>query len=444
MKYSTPAVLFFGYLLVQILYASWSSLPFISDSFTYLTFAQAALAEHTFYPNPSSIFSDWLVAPVYINFLVGLLKIGGPSLILVFNILLNSLQLILVYKIVEKLQDMRTAVVASVMYIVYLNNLGLILLNLTELAFGVFILLSIYLFLLTPRFLNGLLCGCAAGLAIGVRPTAWALLIAIAIIYVIQIYQRKAAHKKIAGIVLGVLCYVIPMGLLSMSNIHRFEFSSTTGPANLIMSANPKAKGVFDPDFFHTDSVYQTKKTYVERNEYLMERSTRYIQENPEKWLALIPRKVYSTFVSDGWAIPPLLYTHELDLNGYLKNKNSVREKLHSRSMLFQSAFWTLNVWQQLIYTFIFVLFVYQLILFTKSIFMKGKLVGYNELLINLFIMGSIALSILSSVGNPRYKYNFVILAIILISPIVVKIMDQVIYPKVRQMFGARNNLIKR
>jgi Dolichyl-phosphate-mannose-protein mannosyltransferase len=418
------------YVLIQVLFVSFGGLPFVSDSLTYLTFAQSAVQENTYYPNPLSLYSEWLVAPVYINWLIFLLKTGGGArVILFFNILLNTVQLILLYKVAEKIFNTRAAFAAGVLYVLYLNNLGLVLLNLTELPFGILLLASIYFFVLTPTLRNGLLCGFMAGLAIGVRPTAWALLIGFVIIYVIHVFQHKGQHVKLAGIVLGVMLYVIPMGLLARHNIGRFEFSSTTGPANLIMSANPKARGVFDAQFFHEDSIYLTKKTYVDRNEYLLSRSKEYIGEHPGSWIGLIPRKLYSTFISDGWAIPPLLYTQKFDLNGYLKNKSDFREAFGQQHVFFRMAFWTLNLWQQLIYSLIFVVFIFQLYKFVVYSFKRNTAFNYESLLINLFIAGGITLTIFSSVGNPRYKYNFLIVGIILISPYMVDFFDKFIYP---------------
>ena len=405
----------FIYVLVQFIYVTFFPLPFISDSKTYFSFAESAIHENTYYPNPSSLYTQWLAAPAYINYVIALLKLyNSPSVILFFNIILNLIQLLLVYKITKKIFDRRAAIIASVLYMIYLNNLGLVLQNLTELPFGVLILASINFYISRPTIANNLLCGLTLGLAIGVRPTGWALVIAFVILYVISLVQGKGAHAKLACILIGILLYIVPMGLLAKRNVGQFEYMSTTGPANLIMSANPRAKGVFDPHFFYNDSIYLTKKTFIDRQEYLIERSKEYIAENPKAWISLIPRKLYSTFISDGWSIPYLLNDQKWDLNFYIKGDADVKHAFRNESIFFRIAFWGLNIWQQLIYGLIAIFFVYQLYLFVRS-----KPVMYETLVINLFILGGVSLSILSSVGAPRYKYNFLIAAIILISPLI-------------------------
>ena len=415
--------LLFVYVLVQIIYAWFFPLPFTSDSAASLAFAQSAIQEGTYYPNPSSLYSNGIIAPVYINCLIVLLKISnGQSIILFFNILLNTLQLFLLFKVTEKIFNTRAAIMAGLLYVLYLSNLGLVLLNLTELPFGVLILASLYFFISSPTLVNSLLCGLMTGLALGIRPTAYALVIAFLIIYIVHVFQGKGQHMKMVCIVIGMLIYIIPMGFLSKRNIGQFEFTSASGPANLVMSANPRAKGIFDPYIFKNDSVYLSKKTYVEKNEYLLNLSKDYIKEHPMEWVALIPRKIYSTFISDVWAIPQLLHSQVWDFNALLKGNQEVRDSFNKEPVSFRIAFWVLNIWQQAIYMLIAGFFIYQL-----YSFVRGRNFRYESLLINLFILGGIALTILAAVGSPRYKYNSLILGIILISPIMVEFMDKAV-----------------
>lgn len=422
MRYHRIIILIGVYLLIQVIYVAFFQVPFISDSAGYLQFAREAVQEGTYYPNPSTIFNRWLVGPVYINYVGLLIRLSdNPAIILVFNILLNMAQMALVFVIARKLYNTRAALAAVLLYMLYLNNLGLVLLNLTELMFGVFVLLAIYFYISGPSRRNALWCGIFTGLSIGVRPTGWALVAAFLVLYVADLFLKRALHGKIALILLGVLLYIVPMGLLSQRNVGRFEFTATTGPSNLIMSANPMARGVFDDHFFETDSVYKTLRTYPERDQYLMSRAKAYIQEHPGTWLSLIPRKLYSTFISDGWAIEYLLNTNQWNLNTYLKGDHRVKEAFRDKSAAFRIGFWTLNIWQQLIYASIMIFFLYQALLLIRKKFRS------EDLVVNLFILCGVGLSIMSSVGNPRYKYSFLIMAIVAGSPVAVQFYDRLV-----------------
>lgn len=414
-----PVVCIAIYILIQFIHAA-SPVPFISDSANYVSYARLAIQQQTWYPNPGSINSAWIVAPVYINYIEAILRIfGSEYVILWFNIILNMMQMALVALITRRLYGNKTAMVAATIYMLYLNNLGLVMLNLTELMFGIFILLSIWLFTAEKTNINALFCGLAAGLAMGVRPTASALVMAFILLYLYDLYTKTASHKRIALILAGFTLYCIAMGSLSWHNIHRFEITSTTGPSNLIMSANDKAKGTFDGQFFKTDSTYLAIKTYPERDQYLKQRSIQYIKDHPLKWIALIPRKIYSTFIADGWTIEYLLHSDRWNINTYLKGDALVKQEFKALPLWFKIKFWIYNIWQQLIYAAIMILFLYQLIRLFRA---KAS---PTEYIINLFIVIGVALSIITSVGTPRYKYNFLIAAIVLVSPVVIQLYDK-------------------
>jgi hypothetical protein len=403
------------YIGIQVWLVS-SPIPFLSDSANYVRYARLALEEHTYYPNPQSLYSAWIVAPVYINYTAVILEVFEDTYaILWFNIVLNLTQLALVVLIVRRWYGDVAGYVAAFLYMLYLNNLGIVMQNVTELMFGVFMLASIYYYTGDKRTSNAILCGLFTGLALGVRPTAMALVLVYILIYLYDVYTRQYEHKQIVLILAGVACYCLAMGMLSKRNIGQFEYTSTTGPSNLIMSAIPEANGVFYGQFFKTDSTYRAIKTYPERDEYLMKRSKQYIAEHPLEWVGLMPRKIYATFVFDGWAVEYLLGSSDWNLNTYLKGGATVKQEFQQLPVLTQVKFWVFNIWQQTLYAVIMVIFLYQLYRLIRT---KGR---REEYLINLFILIGVGLSIVSSVGNPRYKYNFLIAAILVISPVVAR-----------------------
>lgn len=410
------------YTIVQVIYIVWFPLPLVSDSLTYFNYAQQAIQENTYYPNPSSIYSTWLVAPVYINYLIGILKINNSlAAILISNIVLNNLQLILLFLVVDKIFNRAAAYAAGLIYMLYLNNLGMVLMNLTEFMFGIFILASIYFYISRPILRNYILAGLFLGLAIGVRPTGLALFFSYICIFGFDLLQKKYEFKKLAVVAAGMLVYIFAMGLLSERNIDRFEYTSTTGPANLIMSANPNASGSYSDHFIKTDSIYKTKTTYYDRNEYLMSRSKEYIIDHPITWLSLIPKKIYLMFIFDGWAVSTLIQEQKSDLNSYLKNKNNYRQELNQRSFFAKAGFWIFNSWQYIVFGTILILFA------IKTIQIKRWYLNKHELLLFAFIIITMGLTILSSVGHARYKYAPLVIAIALTSSLVVSVVDKVL-----------------
>jgi len=406
-------ILLFLYLIVQLIYVFFFHLPFYSDSLNYFNFAETAISNHSFYPDPPSLYSDWIQAPVYINYLILLLKIYNHQFIILFcNIGLNFLQLLLIFKITEKLFNEQTAFISIVLYIFYLNNIGAILNNLTELMFGVFILSGFYLVLFSEKKYIHLLAGFIIGLAIGVRPTGYALLLSFVLV-LFFITQRKEWFTKIIFVILGLFIYIIPMGLLSKSNIGYFVFSSQHGSYNLMFSANDRATGIYDDYFLKHDSILKTKKTFVEKEDYFRKCSTTWIKKNPIKWLKLMPRKIYSMFISDDWCVSQLLHTNEWNFNLYIKSYKdaALRTEFQTHSLLFRIAFIFLNILHQIYY-----LILLSILIYLPFYYFRKKQFNYSKILILSFIFIVISMTVIASVGSIRYKYNIFIMAFILIS----------------------------
>jgi hypothetical protein len=185
------------YLVIQLLFLLWGRVPFHNDSSRYFENACVCVKHQSAYPCPLNLNDSYINAPVYINYLIILLKIWhSQKIIIISNIVLNGLQLILLYKITLLVFERKDyATITALLYMCYLANLGLILLNLTELAFGVLILLSIY-FYYKEKKLFWLASGVSLALAIGVRPTGFALFFAFLTLLIthhnLKFLQRKS------------------------------------------------------------------------------------------------------------------------------------------------------------------------------------------------------------------------------------------------------------
>ena len=129
-----------AYFIIQILLLFKFPINYSSDSGYYFKLAQDCISNHGLYPLPQHLFEDFIVAPLYVNIIAFLLLIFNSSVTIgIFNILLSAIQIFLLYKIVEKIINEKAARISVMLYILYLNNLGLELLNLTELFFTVFV-----------------------------------------------------------------------------------------------------------------------------------------------------------------------------------------------------------------------------------------------------------------------------------------------------------------
>jgi 4-amino-4-deoxy-L-arabinose transferase-like glycosyltransferase len=410
------------YVAVQCCVVMANRLPFESDSAAYYQCALDSMREGTYYPNPSSVTGDAILAPVYINTLIGLLSItASPVVIQLFNIVLNVCQLLMVFLIAKKMFGAASGIIAMALYALYLNNIGLDLFNYTELMFGVLVLLSMYLYLFSRKQLVWLASGIVLGLALGVRPTAYALYGGYLLMYIISVIRRNPNHRRMILVSAGLGIYIVAAGLLAERNIGSFVFTSTTGPANLVMSANPNASGVFDARGFADDSVYQAKKTFDEKGAYLKKKSMDYIAQHPMHFLSIIPRKLYATFISDDWAVSILLNSNEWNFARFIKMFQHPEDRRQFGALPpgYRIMFLLLNAYHQLLYMILMSLIVYQ-----GWYHYKKRPNQEGVLLINSFMWGGLLMALLASVGSARYKYTLVISGLIVISPIISAAID--------------------
>jgi hypothetical protein len=384
----------------------------------FLNFARQSIAIGKLYPNMAMINADYIVSPIYVNYNILLLKFfNSPFIILYFNIVLNIIQLFLIYRITNKLFGERNAFIASMIYMLYLTNLGIVLSNLTELLFGVLIFTSISFYLSNEKTLRYFLCGIFAGCALGVRPIAYAVILAYLFIYLYQVYKKQnPEHKKMACILSGVFIIIILMGSISKKNIGYFIYTAGTGPLNLIQSSNDAATGVYNDSIFKYDPVLKSKITFKEKNDYLFNKSTVWIKQHPLKFISTIPKKIYTIFISDDWVVSQLAYTNQWDFNKYIKSfKNPLLKAQFKNNFIgFKIFFICINFFHQLFYISLMVLFIFQFIYFIKN-----KILNKNIILLYMIIIIAYGLTFIVTIGTQRYKYPIFLVSFILIAPVV-------------------------
>lgn len=416
------------YLCIQLLYIIFLPLPFQSDSLEHFRLAQECLNAGRPYPLPHHRFDDYILAPLYINFIAGLLCIhNSASIVLVANLVLNFLQLLLVYKISKQLLAQESwARLTVVLYVFYLANLGLILLNLTELAFGVLSLASFH-FYLKHRKRDAALAGVLLALAISVRPFGWALLLAYLSIYLWQCTRRQALHAHLICLMLGLSLTISSAGLITRSYFGDFVFTSTTGPSNLLMGANDFANGAYNKKIFEPGRPgfipANESTTYVEKGDFWLQQAGHWIQSHPAAWFSLFPLKLLHMFGRDDWAINTL--THSNDWNLYRVGKIMLQSKDPSgvfagESLGFKLGFITIQILHHVYYFGLLAMMLHQFYFLIKNKMAK-ELRTFAA--IYLFALYGIGINLLT-VGDPRYKYPYIIWGLLTMPPALARLRE--------------------
>jgi hypothetical protein len=194
-----------------------------------------------------------------------------------------------------------------------------------------------------------------------------------------------------------------------------FLYSTTTGPLNLLMSSFDGATGVYNDSIIKTDSVYLSKKTFDEKGAYLQERSIKYLKAHPGKWFSILPRKITATFTTDDVAVSYLINHNHWNLNRFVSEFKAHKTNFEKEPPSFRWTFLVLQGYHHLFYYLFLLLWVYQIYHYWQQR-STTLLVAW---LINIFTFFGFAMTFISTQGNNRYKYPYLIITLIIVAPIV-------------------------
>lgn len=399
------------YALIQVVLIFTAKIEYRSDALYYYNLAQDCIKVNEFYPTKQHLFEDYLVAPLYINAIRILLTLYNSTItISLFNLLIILLQLYILYKIIVKIFSENTARLAILIYIIYLNTLGLMLQNYTELFFLLLISSSIYFFLLNKNY-SLIISGILLGGAIGVRPAAWALLLAFIVLQVMSGYKTRKFSFSYFYLYTGLFVFILCFGFWTSTHFGKFEFTSTTGPVNLLLGANDDATGGFNSTVFEKGKAGYIGNpdlmTFIQKGDFYQDTALSWIKQHPIKWIMLAPLKFFHTFGWDDISLSSMLGFSNVNfarLIRVISIEKNFAKALPDSSAISKVMYLSILILSHLFYYIILiaiVLGIYQLF--------KKKQNNDGTLLVLLFSLFSI-LMIMVTVGTPRYKYPIIIL----------------------------------
>ncbi|MBN1397983.1 MAG: glycosyltransferase family 39 protein [Bacteroidetes bacterium] len=416
------------YAAVQIILLFFVNLPFTSDSLVYYKQASDCIAFNTFYPGPHNINDSFITAPVYINFLIIILRIfHDPLMIRIANIILNLVQLVLIYNITQFLfHDERKSKTAAFLYMIFLTNLGAIFYNYSELLFNVLLLLAFLLYLKDTK-ISTFISGLTLGLAVNTRPVGIAFLISIIIISIIILKREKRIAYGTVRILVIFLLTLIIIGTLIKINTGYFVPLPTNGACNMLMGANDDATGAYNDRVFQPGKAgnfySQDTLTFREKEKYCQDAALKWIVQHPLKWLALIPAKLFHLFGRDDWAIPALMNVGEWKIRSIINllfDKYNSPDSFTGKSIIFKITFIFVFLVHHIYFYSLLGMMIYRFLYYRKHK-LTEELKKTRE--IDLFIAIGTAIT-LCSVGAPRYQYSFLIFIIPAIAPMIDNILQ--------------------
>jgi hypothetical protein len=187
------------------------------------------------------------------------------------------------------------------------------------------------------------------------------------------------------------------------------------------MGANDQATGAFNAKVFEPGKAgfiaNPETKTYIEKDEFWYGQAKRWIEKHQLKYISLFPMKLVHMFIWDDFSVHKILNFKDWNLyriTKYLLIKKENVEFLGPGHSLFSKISLIVLLIIHHIYYFSMLFLFFTAIYFNReSIFQKN---GLRVLL--LFIIFGVGIH-LTTVGDARYKYPYVISMIMIIAPMV-------------------------
>ena len=399
------------YVVIQIFVLFFLQQNYLSDSFYYYKLAEDCLTTMSLYPASIHLYEPYIVAPLYVNLILLILFIHNSILSIgLLNIILNLLQLYFLYKLAQTIFNDLTAKITAILYILYLNNLGMIILNLTELLFGVLILASIY-FYIKRGAKHIILSGVLAGASLAVRPIGWALLFSIIILELFYWFKNKTKPKQLLPFLFGSILFISTFGLITYYHFDHFVFTSSTAGINLLIGANDDSNGGFIIEVVDKGKAgylpNASKLTYIEKNIVWKNKAKEWIFKHKLKWMSLFPLKFLHLFIWDDISISNLLAMPDCNFARFVKY--IVEGK--NLSNLFQNHS-KIKIIIYFIVQFIHIMFYYMLLFLIvrgSVVIVKRKLLKLNVFITFLFCLIGIGMTLIVY-GSAIYKYPYIII----------------------------------
>ena len=271
--------------------------PQFTDMGGYIAMAQHCFNKNEWYPMLHDVYSDFIWAPGYINYLILQLYIfGTTNMNSVLNLLLNIVMLFEVYYLAVKFFSKRTALIAVIIFCSLLSNLFIVLGANTENPF-MFLCLTALCLVFSEKWKCIILASSLFAIANWIRPVV---LIFLFIVIIYFIFVKTKFYNYVILIVPYIFILFV-IGTMTEKKIGYFVYQSTTSGNNLEQVANDDAAGTSmrSKDYFIEN---QESLTFKEKDSIWKERALKWIKEHPGKFASLYFLRIPGLYFHDNWA----------------------------------------------------------------------------------------------------------------------------------------------
>jgi hypothetical protein len=274
--------------------------PQISDMGAYITMAWRCFKSEEWYPMASDVYSAFIWAPGYINYLILQIRIFGTlNFNAVLNLFLNIAILIEVYYLGKKFFSKRTGLISVIIFCLFYSNLFIVLGANTENPY-LFLCLSALCLVFSGKWKQVIGAALLFAIANWIRPLAIIFLFA----SVVYFFITKAKFYNYIALIIPYILALIIIGTITEKKIGYFVYQSTTSGYNLMITSHDKANGYYQYVFDEGKVGFIENKetlTFVEKDSIWKDRSFKWIKEHPLRYMGLFLKKISILYVNNSW-----------------------------------------------------------------------------------------------------------------------------------------------
>jgi len=381
---------------IVILVIFWRH-PQGSDQGGYMQLAQACYGAGQWYPMPVQVYSRYIWAPGFVNFLILQLRIfGNMDINGVFNLLMNIGIVAEIYYLGRYFFNDMAAKWAVILWCFMYSNVILIASAGTEIPF-LFLSLTAFCLCLSKKAKYIILAALLFTIANWIRPLIL-IFIPSVIIYMLIRRYKVACYLYL---LLPVFLFTFLIGAVTKTRIGYFVFQSTTSGMNLIMTANDKAYGGV-ANFLTNDTTStayiknEDSYTFLQKDSIWKARAIKWIKAHPVKFTKLYIKKLGGLYIEDSWADRPLLGGDAL-VGAYVINHEISSERIAKEAIL--------RGIKSLVYYIVLIAFIYSIIVSRKELIDRKVLISDKGIILLILIMGTLITCVFAV--SPRYHYPF-------------------------------------
>jgi hypothetical protein len=290
---------------IALIVCFWGE-PQVVDMGAYISIAQHCFNNGQWYPMAEDVYSKYIWAPGYINYLILQLRIFGTvNFNAVLNLILNIAILLEVYYLSKKFFSKRIGLISVIIFCSFYSNLFIVIGANTENPF-LFLCLSALCLVFSGKW------KCVIGAALLFALANWIRPLSIIFLFTSAIYffiTKTKFYNYIALMIPYILALFI-IGTVTEKKIGYFVYQSTTSGYNLLMASHNNAKGHVNTLIFEEGGVgfIEDSLTFVEKDSIWRVRSFQWIKEHPIKFGILFFKKSIALYIYDTWSTSSHLY----------------------------------------------------------------------------------------------------------------------------------------